>query len=248
MKQLITSFALLAMVSPTFAAGWGHIEGQFVLDGAVPEVPPLVKKGDATVKDAEVCAAEAVPNDGMLFDKETGGIANVVIYMRKAPSVHPDLKAPAEKEVVFDQKNCRFIPNTLVIHNKQTVVCKNSDGASHNVHTNPFVNTPANFLVSANDTKGVEVKMPVPESLPVKVVCDIHPWMLGWWVVVDHPYAAVTDAQGKFKIENLPEGEMEFRVWHPKTGYIDRKWKVTVKDGETTTVKPVKVSLSDFKD
>ena len=44
-----------------------------------------------------------------------------------------------------------------------------------------------------------------PEVM-VGLRCDIHPWMSAWVGVLDHPYFAVTDAEGKFEIENLPAG------------------------------------------
>lgn len=248
LRKGLATLVALAISAPAMAAGWGSVEGQFILDGKVPDVPPIVKEGDATVKDAAVCAAEGVPNDALAFDPETGGIAYVFVYMRRAPSeVHPDLKSSQQKEVVFDQKGCRFVPHALIVRTDQVVICKSSDAVAHNLHTNPFANTPANFIVQPNDSKGMPVKMPSVESLPVKVQCDIHPWMGAWWVVVDHPYAAVTDKTGKFKIENLPEGEHEFRVWHEAAGYIDRKFVVKVKAGETTTVPPVKVPLASFQ-
>lgn len=239
---------VLGMSAPLLAAGWGAAEGQFILDGAAPDVPPLVKKGDPNVKDAAVCAAEAIPNDAMAFDPATKGIANIFVYMRRAPAeIHPDLKASPNKEVEFDQKGCRFLPHGLIVRTDQVVICKSSDAVAHNLHTNPFANTPQNFIVQPNDQKGMPVKMPSVESLPVKVQCDIHPWMGAWWVVIDHPYAAVTDSTGKFKIENLPEGEHEFRVWHEAAGYIDRKFMIKVKAGETTTLPTVKVPLASFQ-
>lgn len=241
--------ALMLMAAHVQAAGWGSVEGQVILDGSVPEVPPLVKKGDAAKKDAEVCAAQSIPDDALAFDAETGGIGNVFVYMLRAPAeVHPDLKASKESKVNFDQKGCRFIPHGLVVRTDQVVVCVSSDPVAHNVHTSPFANTPSNFIVQPNDKEGMEVKLPIPEALPVKVTCDIHPWMTAWWVVVNHPYAAITDAQGKFKIENLPEGEHTFRIWHEKAGYIDRNFKITIKDGEVTKLEPTKVPLTSFKE
>jgi hypothetical protein len=247
MPRLGLAFAItLSFCTVASAAGWGTIEGQFVLDGDVPEVKPLVAKGDQTVKDAAVCAVNGVPNDARAFDPATKGIANIFVYLRRAPAeIHPDLKASKVKEIEFDQIGCRFLPHGLIVRTDQVVVCKSSDAVAHNLHTNPFANTPANFIVQPNDQKGMPIKMPSVEALPVKVQCDIHPWMGAWWVVVDHPYAAVTDKEGKFKIENLPEGEHEFRVWHEEAGYIDRKYSVTVKAGENQLT-PVKVPLSAF--
>ncbi len=247
MKTLLVACALMLVTGSVHADVWGSIEGQFVLDGAIPSVPLLVKKGDAAAKDAAVCAAQDVPDDGMAIDPETKGIGSVIIFMRKAAKIHPDLMKSKEATVEFDQKGCRFFPHAMVVRTDQKVLCKSSDAVAHNVHTNPFANSPANFIVQPNDKSGSPVAMPIAESLPVKVVCDIHPWMIAWWVVADHPYVAITDAQGKFKIENLPEGKMEFRVWHEKAGYIERKWEIDVKADATTTVPLVKVAVSKFE-
>lgn len=246
----MTAWLMLFLPAASFAQGWGSIEGQIVLDGDVPAVPPLVEAGDPSVRDSAVCAAVAVANDAMLFDKETKGIANVVVFLRRAPAeIHPELKVSKEKEVVFDQKNCRFLPHMMVVRTDQTVLVKSSDSIFHNVHTLPLAegNNGQNASVQPNDQTGTRMEMKNAEALPVKVVCDIHSRMVAWWVVVDHPYAAVTDATGKFKIENLPAGEHEFRVWQETAGYINRTYKVTVKAGETVKLEPVKVPLGAFQ-
>ncbi|SFI45760.1 carboxypeptidase regulatory-like domain-containing protein [Planctomicrobium piriforme] len=249
MVRFAWSVALaLALTGQSWAGDYGSVEGQYVLEGAVPTPEPLVAKGNPNVKDTATCAAINVPNDARAFDPESKGIANIFVYLRRAPSdIHPDLKASATKEVEFDQKYCRFLPHALIVRTDQVVVCKSDDDVAHNLHSNPFANTPANFIVQPNDRTGTPVKMPSPEALPVKIQCDIHPWMSAWWVVLDHPYAAVTDKDGKFKIENLPVGEHEFRVWHEDAGYVDRKLTVKVKAGETTTLEPKKVPLSAFE-
>jgi len=64
------------------------------------------------------------------------------------------------------------------------------------------------------------------ERLPHKVTCDIHSWMEAYWVVLDHPYVAVTNAKGEFEIPNLPVGEHKFIIWQEKCGYIDPRAKV----------------------
>jgi hypothetical protein len=67
--------------------------------------------------------------------------------------------------------------------------------------------------------------------------------MTGWWVVVDHPYAAVTDKDGNFSIKGLPEGEHEFRVWQEKVGYLEKSLKVKVVAGKETEVPTIKVPV-----
>ena len=228
------------------AQGWGSVEGQFVLADEVPNLPPLVAKG-ANVKDAEVCAAQPVPDQSLVVDPDTKGIANIFLYMRRAPSsVHPESKDAPKEPVVFDQKNCVFIPHTLLVRTGQQVLVKSSDPIPHNTHTHPILNQEDNFIVRPNDQQGVPLTYDKPEILPTKVNCDLHPHMTAYWLILDHPYAAVTDDQGRFTIENLPEGEHTFTVWQERVGYLDRAFKVNVKAGQVTTLEPVKVPVARF--
>ena len=51
---------------------------------------------------------------------------------------------------------------------------------------------------------------------PFYIKCDVHPWMKSWVLVQDHPYFAVTDEKGNFKIENIPSGTYEVIAWQEK--------------------------------
>ncbi|MFO1022614.1 MAG: carboxypeptidase regulatory-like domain-containing protein [Planctomycetales bacterium] len=238
---------MLGWGTMSYAAETGTISGQIVLDGDVPEMPPLVKKGDATAKDPAVCAAADVPDDALVVNPKNKGIANVFVFLGKAPKDMPAaLKKSKDKEVVFDQKGCRFLPHALMVRTDQTVLVKSSDSVSHNTHTFPLRNSATNTTINPNDQTGVPFKMPSMERVPVQVKCDIHPWMKAYWLVLDHPYGAVTDEDGKFKIEGLPEGKHEFMIWQEKPGFINRKYEVTVKAGDNE-LEPVKVPVSKLK-
>lgn len=221
---------------------WGSIKGQIVADGAVTPLKLLVTKGDAAAKDAAICAAQDVPDETLVVDAKSSGIANVVIYLQKKPAkVHPDLEKSKDEEVVFDQKGCRFLPHVLLVRNDQKVRVLSGDEVAHNTHTYPLKNKQENFVVAANDRTGVAVpSVNIVERLPAKVGCDIHPWMQAYWVILDHPYAAVTKADGTFEIKDLPVGDHVFIVWQEKVGYLDKMYKVTVKAG-ANDLKPVKV-------
>ncbi len=256
-RFLACSLAALSLVLFTLCAidearafdeGYGSVTGQFVLAGKVPKPELQRRKGDPNVKDASCCAAKDHYNDRLVIDEKTKGIANIFIYMRKAKKVHPNLVRSKVKEVTFDQKGCTFEPHSLLVRTDQAVRVVSSDPTSHNVHTFPIRGQAVNFLLKPNDREGIALTSKVPEILPIQVKCDIHPWMSANWLILDHPYAAITDKQGKFRIDLLPAGEHEFRVWHEKVGYINRKFKVTIKAGGTTELAPVKVPVARFED
>lgn len=97
MKYLSFLLCMAAFSGTIHAEGWGDLEGQIVLDGELPQVQPLLKLG----------AKDGIPNEDMMFDDQTKGIANVCVYLRKAPAIHPDLKAPKEPTVKFTIRGMR---------------------------------------------------------------------------------------------------------------------------------------------
>lgn len=229
------------------AEGWGTVTGQFVYDGPVPEKVIQRKKGDASIKDAAVCAKMDHYNNDLVINPENNGIQNAFMFLKKAKVIHPDLKSSKEKTVVFDQKGCTFIPHAMVVRTDQKVLVKSNDPVGHNTHTNPFRNEPVNFMMNPNDRKGTEVANVIGEKYPTKVTCDIHPWMTAYWLIVDHPYAVVTDKDGKFTIKNLPAGKNVFGSWHEKSGHLEKTITVDVKAGETVDLGKIKIKASKFK-
>lgn len=233
------------------AQGHGDLVGQVVYDGDQPKLVLKVKKGDATAKDAAVCAANDVVSDELVVNPENKGIQHVFVFLRSRVSksdIPEELQKSKEPTVVFDQKNCQFIPHTLIVRTDQQVVVKSGDNVAHNTHTHSIFNQGQNFIVGANDRTGVTMpKFALKERLPFRVTCDIHPWMLAWWLVVDHPYTAVTDKDGKFKISQLPAGEHEFTIWHEKVGYIEKELAVKIDAGKTTDLKVLKVAADRFE-
>lgn len=218
------SLIALGYCAAPAAAQWGTFEGRVVFEGEIPHLPVKVMKGDATARDKEVCAVEEIPDYRLTIDPETRGVADVFVYLRKADKVHPDLAGVPTEELVVDQKHCRFIPHTLVVRCKQQVIAKSQDPVPHNIHGYNVFNTGFNLTIGANDRTGQ--KLPIaqantrPEPLPIPVKCDIHTHMESYWLIVDHPYAAVTDKEGKFKIEGLPVGEHSFTVYHSTSGFV----------------------------
>jgi len=134
---------------------------------------------------------------------------------------------------VLDNINCRFEPHVLFVQAGQELTIKNSDTVGHNSNIATVKNAPSNNLIPAGGE--VKAKFTADEAVPAQVTCNIHPWMKGWLVVRDNPYAAVSKADGSFEIADLPAEEVELQFWHEKAGYIGEMTinnkKETVKKG-----------------
>ena len=246
MRMLAKSLAVVALavapccVDRAQAGDTGNVTGQFVLDGEIPKLAPLVKEGDGSVKNAEVCAKQSIPDESLVVDASSKGIANIFVYLQKPPADMPaDAKESKEKIVKFDQKNCRFIPHALILRTDQSIAILSDDPISHNTHVYPIRQDGKNQVLAPNDRSGnVKWEFTQPEKMPTTVKCDIHSWMEARWLIIDHPYAAITDKDGKFKIENVPVGEHKFLIWHERAGWVfgadKRSIPVTVEAGKTT--------------
>jgi len=223
---------------------WGTLKGTILLDGEIPQLKPLIEK-DSPAKDAAVCAAQDIPDEQIVVDTKTRGLANVVVYLPKSPmQVHPDLatvgkpgeaneknatKVPAE--VRFKVKGCQYEPHVLIVRTGQQLRFDTRDSVAHNLHVHTVKNIRFGDIVKPNGINEVYGPYNSPERLPVSVRCDIHPWMSAYWVIMDHPYAAVTDRQGAYEIPNLPVGEHDFIIWHEKQGFINKNFRVIIKAG-----------------
>jgi hypothetical protein len=69
--------------------------------------------------------------------------------------------------------------------------------------------------------KQIHVTIEKPEV--IRVTCDAHNWMEGWWYVTATPYYAITDAHGHYAIHNVPPGTYTLRVWQERLGTVSRQ-------------------------
>jgi hypothetical protein len=207
------------------AAGWGTVKGRIVWGGdkmPVPEKIDVSKNRDAAFcqKDGPVFKEEKVVNP------KNNGVRWVIVWLadpeapRKAPApIHPALMAPKPKTHVLDQPCCAFKPHVLAMRGGDTLVAKNSATITHNTKVeggllgpriNPII--PPGKEVAMKDIKA--------RRIPIIVTCSIHPWMKAYVKVFDHPYYAVTDANGNFTIKDAPAGKYRLIAWEESEGYI----------------------------
>ncbi len=200
----------------------GSLSGTVKYDGTPPPPGKIVVS-----KDPDVCGKEKVAPE--LLVGGDGGIANVVVVVKATKGKKLDVPA---QNPVFDQKTCEFHPHILAFPAGSTIDVTNSDGILHNIHTTSSVNPSTNQAQPKFKPK-IQIKVEKPEW-PIKVQCDAHGWMSGWWISEETPYVAITDATGAFKIADLPPGDYDVEIWHEKLG--KQTQKVSIKPKEDTKV------------
>jgi len=228
--------------APVKAEGYGTLKGQVTYDGDAPAAKVLFEKGKAA-KDPDICAKDApVISERLLVDSSTKGVKNVLVFLTKPTSVSGEAKkAAAAAHVVFDQTKCVFEPHVLAVMVNTPILLKSSDSVNHNINAK-LKSAAFNKLLSA---KAEEKYTPIgAERLPAEVTCDIHPWMRAWWMVLDHPYFAVTDEKGEFEIKNAPAGTQKVVVWQEA---LDKRGFITAPSGDPIVLKANETVVQDFK-
>lgn len=188
------------------AAGSGSITGKVILQGQ----PPPARKINvgATPQCANQHPGGSITDDVVAVAAD-GAIRNVIVMIKNIPKgPHAVPKVAAE----LDQKGCWYTPRVLPMMVGQRVIAKNSDPFLHNIHTLPALNPSDNFAQS-NIDPGKPLRTPIKVET-YKVKCDVHPWMVSTFVVLDHPYFAATKADGLFEIKGLPPGKYTLTTWH----------------------------------
>lgn len=230
--KILPAIAVLAIacaMSPARARAYrpktikntGAVAGTVKFAGAPPPRAPV-----EVSKDRDVCGAAPHYDESLVVDKNRG-IANAVVSISDIAAGAPMV---ALKKVKFDQKDCDYIPHVLAMPSGSTVDIVNSDGILHSVRTESNRNPPLDMAQPGFKHDIVTAPLKYPET--IRVSCDAHNWMQGWWYVAANPYYAVTAADGSFAIKDIPPGSYTLAVWQEKLGTQTRK--VTVAPDRTT--------------
>jgi plastocyanin len=115
---------------------------------------------------------------------------------------------------VIDQKGLVFQPHLTAVQVGTTVDFLNSDSVAHNVFwTSIGGNKKLNHnLGTWPKGERKSFKFDTPGAVPI--LCNVHPEMSAYLVVVPTPYFATSDQAGNYKIENVPDGSYTVIAWH----------------------------------
>jgi plastocyanin len=131
-----------------------------------------------------------------------------VVYLESAPSPAFDEREPVR--MAMDQRNETFYPHVLAVTVGAVVDFPNSDSTYHNV----FSLSKAKRFDLGRYARGKSKPVVFDKPGVVRVFCDIHSHMSAFILVFNHPYFATTDAEGRYRIDNLPPGTYSVAAWH----------------------------------
>jgi len=144
---------------------------------------------------------------------------NVVVYLQSAPAHRAASPGPSP---AMAQVRMTFVPHVLPVVKGTTVEFPNEDTVFHNVFSLSKVATFDLGRFPQGTSKSVRFTMPGV----VKVFCHIHSDMSAVVVVLDNPYFATPDRQGRFAIEGIPPGEYTVVAWHERARTLSRRLRV----------------------
>jgi len=210
----------------------GTITGTVKWSGPLPKIAAIPIN-----KDPEVCDPQSQKKRDLerLVVGSNGGVANTVVFLKDI-SKGKAMDLPEEHQFL-NQKTCRYEPHLLLVPADGTLRIKSSDPVLHTVHMSgasdynlpfPFANQTVSRTMSRNGL--------------VDLRCNAgHVWMNAEMLVVTHPYYAVTDADGNFRLTNVPAGEYEIEAWH-------EGWKVVGEGAVYDVMTQVRVQRPVFSD
>ena len=152
-----------------------------------------------------------------------------VVYLEVAPQAAFD--APAPRHALLDQRNESFVPYVLAVTVGSTVDFPNSDRTYHNV----FSLSKAKRFDLGRYPRGQSRSVRFDQPGVVRVFCEIHSHMSAWILVFAHPFFAVADADGRFRIDGVPPGSYTLAAWSDGSVRARRELRIAA-EGEIVDV------------
>ncbi|MFQ5674057.1 MAG: tetratricopeptide repeat protein [Nitrospinales bacterium] len=162
---------------------------------------------------------------------ETGGLKDTIIAISGIKRGKPFPPSIYSLKI----RLCHAKDYVIGIRNGVDFLIENMDPIKHELATyeinGPEVFQTSNKSVIAHSSQ-VRSTFSRSDTQELLIRCNLHPFLQTQAYIVDNPYFAVTDEEGRFSIKDIPPGTYEVTAWHP---FIPtQKGKVTITaDGET---------------
>lgn len=200
----------------------GAISGTVTFTGTPPKMRPI-----DMAKEPSCAKQHATP---VMTESVVTGPGNAVEWVVVYISAGDQPSAAAATTARYDQKGCEYLPHVAVLQVGQSLEIYNDDSTSHNIHPLAKVNPEWNKSQPPGSPP-IKATYDKPEFIAVK--CNVHPWMHGYFAVLNTSHFATTGNDGKFSIKDLPPGKYTVTAWHERFG--TQSQEVTVAEGKGAT-------------
>lgn len=202
----------------------GEIRGTATFQGVAPERRKLPTQ-DAYCGSQRAALDQPHLSESVIVND--GKVENVFVYISKGLEAYTFDHDRSQVEI--DQRLCVFIPHVLGVRRYQPVAFKTSDRTPHNVNTRTAKRGGNKIVYSMAPGSDPKIGQFKDAEIGIPVRCDMHSQMTMYIHVMDHPYFAVTGADGTFTLPDVPPGTYTLTAWHEQMG--TRTAQVTVGAG-----------------
>lgn len=244
MPTIVLALAMIAQPMPADGpvprptATTGRVAGRLTWGGAA--VPPSTADWDGLRADS----AAAYPDrpDDLRIDPATRGIAHGFAFLvdpkgdytateRRFLDEHPT--------VTIRSRGQQITPFAAIAHRDQVPTYVDDDPEGHILRVDNFIIEPGRMLpekgnIDQSRYLAGKFHQAGPRHPILRLSCDIHPIERSYFLKVAHPFATTTQADGSFKLVDVPTGEQRLVVWHPAGGWLTpnglRGMPITVPD------------------
>jgi hypothetical protein len=210
-----------AMAPPDASAG-GRVTGTVTFAGKV-------RRGTIPVEhDADVCGARVASTAVRVGRKR--GLSDVAIEVL-APAARPSPAAQAR--IVLDHGRCQFLPAALAVPVGTRLVLRNGDPVLHSFRATREGGD--EVFHYALPVQGMTVPRNLDAPGLLTVGCEAgHEWSRALVLVSTSPFLAVSGADGRFVVADVPPGTWPVHAWHVELGRLDAA--ITVVAGQEATL------------
>jgi hypothetical protein len=218
--SLLTLTLLVAFSATVVGAenGGGTISGTVRLVGSPPSIPTFLPQ-----MDFDTCGSAARSTQSLLLGPSQT-VRNVIVYLAGYAQNSPG--NGTNNAVVVDQRDCEFVPRIQIARSGAPLILKNNDPILHVVRIDLMSSTNGSrtLLKTATPYAGYEKLYQIAnfrEPTLLQITSgNGHEWMAAYVAVLPHPWAALTDENGRFTLHNVPAGAHKIYAWHEVLGTL----------------------------
>jgi hypothetical protein len=194
----------------------GSVSGTVSLRGT-----PAARQAISTGKDGAICGA-SIPDESL--QAQGGGLANAVVWLEGIRTGKP---LGLERRLELESDHCRLVPRVqAAVVGSAVNILGHDDFRQHLQFSAAGDSAPRATILLGGGEQVIPTELPFRTPGMVVVSDRDHAWTRAFLAVFDHPYFAVTAANGSFTIDGVPPGSYTLHAWHERTGLSEQKVEV----------------------